>query len=170
MSLIGERVRTLTIRMAVRSFGMAIALFESNFLDRLVRVRQQGTALLTGRRRPPVDAVQPEPPPSRPAPPREKPRLKSDQSSGSVPVVFIHQQNSAHLKYSLAQAKASNPRSTVFLLGDDSNSQHPCVEHHHFRDYLPEPRNSRMSTSITVRIHRISSDCAFSGGSSSGIF
>jgi hypothetical protein len=136
VSLIGERVRTLTIRMAVRSFGMAIALFESNFLDRLVRVRQQGTALLAGRRRPPVDAVQPEPPPSpRPAP-GEKPRLRSDQSSGSVPVVFIHQQNSAHLKYSLAQAKASNPRSTVFLLGDDSNSQHPCVEHHQFSEYL----------------------------------
>ena len=135
MSVLGERLKTLTTRMGVRTFGMAVALLESNFIENLVRLRQNGRALLAGPSGSAVGAIQPAVSSSHPAP-LERSRLRSDQSSGSVPVVFIHQQNSEHLKYSLAQAKASNPRSTVFLLGDDSNSQHPCVEHHHFRDYF----------------------------------
>lgn len=136
MSVLGERVRTLTIRVGVQAFAIAIALFESNFLSRLARMRALGRSLLASRQQR-NSAVAPTPSP-RPEPVHEAaaPRVRSAPSDGSVPIVFIHQQNSEHLKYSLAQAKASNPRSTVFLLGDDSNSQHPCAEHHQFKDYF----------------------------------
>ena len=79
MSVLGERVKSLTTRMGVRTFGMAIALFESNFLESLVRLRHKGRALLAAPSGPAVGAVQPGVPPSRPAQ-REKPRLRSDQS------------------------------------------------------------------------------------------
>jgi hypothetical protein len=138
MSVLGERVRTLTIRIGVQTFGIAIALFESNFLDRLARMRQMGRALLAAVRQRTDSAVHSMAPQRQEAQHETtvKPRVRSARSDGSVPIVFIHQQNSEHLKYSLAQAKASNPRSTVFLLGDDSNSQHPCAEHHQFSDYF----------------------------------
>ena len=61
-------------------------------------------------------------------------------SSGStgrpLPIVFIHRSNSEHLQYSLAQAKHSNPDSTVFLLGDASNNVYDFVDHRDLRDYF----------------------------------
>ena len=56
----------------------------------------------------------------------------------ALPIVFIHQTNSDYLKYSLRQAKASNPRSTVYLLGDATNATHDCVEHRQLADYSKE--------------------------------
>ena len=133
MSVLGERVKSLTTRM-----GCARLAWPSRCSNRTSSRAWFAYGTKAGRcsrRRAGQQSVRSSRGTTVPAA-REKPRLRSDQSSGSVPVVFIHQQNSDHLKYSLAQAKASNPRSTVFLLGDDSNSQHPCVEHHHFRDYF----------------------------------
>jgi hypothetical protein len=56
----------------------------------------------------------------------------------SLPIIFIHQSNSEHLKYSLAQAQRSNPSSTIFLLGDSSNDVYEFVEHHSMLDYFSE--------------------------------
>jgi len=118
---------------------MAIALFEGAFLNRLFRMRHKGTALLAVRRRPagagvPEVAQQRQKGVQRETVATSQPG--STESRASVPIVFIHQQNSEHLAYSLAQAKASNPNSSVILLGDDSNTEHPCAEHHQFRDYF----------------------------------
>ena len=56
----------------------------------------------------------------------------------SLPIIFIHQSNSDHLKYSLAQAQRSNPSSTIFLLGDSSNDAYEFVEHRSMFDYFSE--------------------------------
>jgi hypothetical protein len=53
-----------------------------------------------------------------------------------LPIVFVHRSNSEHLQYSLAQAKHSNPDSTVFLLGDASNDVYDFVDHRDLRDYF----------------------------------
>ena len=56
--------------------------------------------------------------------PRSRNNLRVDTAT-SVPqrsIVFIHYNNADYLKYSLAQAKVSNPDSTVYLLGDSSNN------------------------------------------------
>src|SRR5262249_10071626 len=61
---------------------------------------------------------------------------KAQVAISSMPIVFIHQSNSEHLKYSLAQAHASNPRSTIILLGDSSNDVYDFVEHLPFVEYF----------------------------------
>ena len=46
---------------------------------------------------------------------------KHDDSTTSLPIIFIHYNNSDYLKYSLGQARKSNPGSTIYFLGDQSN-------------------------------------------------
>jgi hypothetical protein len=53
-----------------------------------------------------------------------------------LPIVFLHQSNSDYLQYSLGQAKSTNPHSTVYLLGDQTNDAYDFVQHHHMRDYF----------------------------------
>jgi hypothetical protein len=53
-----------------------------------------------------------------------------------IPIVFIHKSNSDYLKYSFGQARASNPNSSIFLLGDASNNKYDCVEHRSIVDYF----------------------------------
>jgi hypothetical protein len=54
----------------------------------------------------------------------------------SLPIIFIHQSNSEHLKYSLAQARQSNSNSSIFLLGDSSNNAYEFVQHQFIADYF----------------------------------
>jgi hypothetical protein len=61
-----------------------------------------------------------------------------DTVTPKLPIVFIHSSNSDYLKYSLAQAKASNPGSTIYLLGDFSNDCYDFVEHHLVSEYSEE--------------------------------
>jgi len=58
----------------------------------------------------------------------------------ALPIVFIHRSNSDYLRYSLAQARASNPRSTIYLLGDESNRGHEGIEHRSIDAYFDEAR------------------------------
>jgi hypothetical protein len=51
-----------------------------------------------------------------------------------LPIVFIHYGGKEYLRYSLQQATRSNPTSTVYLLGDDSNRGHGRVSHHLIAD------------------------------------
>jgi len=53
-----------------------------------------------------------------------------------LPVVFVHFSNSDYLKYSLSQARHSNPESTIYLIGNDSNDCYNFVEHHSFSNYF----------------------------------
>ena len=65
--------------------------------------------------------------------------LKSEEQHvvlSHLPIVFMHYGNSDYLKYSLRQAKNSNPGSTVYLLGDSLNDCYEGIEHHPFMDYF----------------------------------
>jgi hypothetical protein len=62
--------------------------------------------------------------------------MKTKQDTAKLAIIFMHYTNSFYLKYSLAQAKLSNPESTVYLLGDTSNNCYSFVEHHNFSDYF----------------------------------
>ncbi len=53
-----------------------------------------------------------------------------------LPIILIHLSNSDYLKYSLGQAKLSNPGSKICLIGDDSNDCYDFVEHHALSDYF----------------------------------
>src|SRR5262249_35737186 len=65
-----------------------------------------------------------------------RPQKKVHVATSSLPIVFIHASNSDHLKYSLAQAHASNPQSTVILVGDSSNDVYDFVEHRPMMEYF----------------------------------
>jgi hypothetical protein len=68
-----------------------------------------------------------------------KPIIKTPPSSKpSLPIIFIHWSNSDYLKYSFAQARRSNPGSTIYLLSDFSDPTHNCVEYHSLFDYFHE--------------------------------
>jgi hypothetical protein len=63
-----------------------------------------------------------------------------DRGEAALPIVFIHRSNSDYLRYSLAQARASNPASTIYLLGDESNRGHEGIEHRSIDAYFDEAR------------------------------
>lgn len=48
-----------------------------------------------------------------------------------LPIILIHKGNIDYLKYSLLQAKASNPNSRVILLGDKANSHFKKIVEHY---------------------------------------
>ncbi len=54
----------------------------------------------------------------------------------SLPIVFIHASNSSYLRYSLLQAKTTNPQSDIFLIGDQSNNCYKFVQHKFLSNYL----------------------------------
>ncbi len=69
---------------------------------------------------------------------REDMKIDQECSHSKLPVFFLHYGNSDYLRYTLAQAKTSNPESTIYLLGDLSNNCYDFVEHHAFSDYFEE--------------------------------
>jgi hypothetical protein len=133
---VGERVNRVTTRLAVLTFGISLGIFESELLRRLARLRGKGRAPLAPRAGDGGPVVRPAEAHSQTALPRGTAATPASTSRASVPIVFLHQNNSEHLAHSLAQAKRSNPDSTVFLLGDDSNNQYAGVKHYQLRDYF----------------------------------
>jgi hypothetical protein len=65
-------------------------------------------------------------------PPRSRKKLSDVEA---IPIIFLHRSNSEYLKYTFAQAKATNPKSDIVLLGDETNNQYPFVEHYFIEDY-----------------------------------
>lgn len=59
-------------------------------------------------------------------------------SIDNIPVVFVHYGDAEYLKYTLAQAKTSNPASIVYLIGDTTNDNYEFIEHHFIDDYTSE--------------------------------
>jgi glycosyltransferase involved in cell wall biosynthesis/ADP-heptose:LPS heptosyltransferase/tetratricopeptide (TPR) repeat protein/ubiquinone/menaquinone biosynthesis C-methylase UbiE len=53
----------------------------------------------------------------------------------NIPIVFIHGGDSDCLKYTLAQARLSNPQSKIYLIGDQANDKYDFVEHHDYTKY-----------------------------------
>jgi hypothetical protein len=56
------------------------------------------------------------------------------------PIILIHRGDSFYLAHTIAQARSSNPKSRLILLGDRSNSFYLGVEHHRYEDYFEEAR------------------------------
>jgi hypothetical protein len=67
---------------------------------------------------------------------KETLEVKQASSISKLPIIFIHYSNSDYLKYSLGQAKHSNPESAIYLIGDSSNNCYDSVEHHSFSNYF----------------------------------
>jgi len=51
----------------------------------------------------------------------------------SIPIIFIHKNNSEHLKYSFTQAQKNDNQ--VIVLGDESNSVYPWIKHYPIHEY-----------------------------------
>jgi hypothetical protein len=75
--------------------------------------------------------------------PRGAPILASvmqTQSRGTpmsgLPIVFMHQGDSAYLQYTLGQARRSSPSSPIYLLGDERNAHYSGVSHHSYRSFF----------------------------------
>jgi hypothetical protein len=56
----------------------------------------------------------------------------------SLPIIFIHKGYSDYMKYSLRQAKYSNPDSKIILLGDASNNKFDFVTHVNMKNYFDQ--------------------------------
>jgi hypothetical protein len=67
---------------------------------------------------------------------KESLKVIDDPSMSKLPIIFLHYSNSDYLKYTLGQAKHSNPESTIYLIGDFTNDCYDFVEHHYFSDYF----------------------------------
>ena len=77
-----------------------------------------------------------------------------------LPVIFVHFSNSDYLKYSLSQAKHSNPGSTIYLIGDDTNNCYDFVEHHFFLDYFQGAKDfSKIYQHFNITPYRYETFC-----------
>jgi hypothetical protein len=56
----------------------------------------------------------------------------------SIPIVTIHLADREHLGWVLAQAKHSNPKSNIFLIGDPSSNHYRFIEHEDIGNYFQE--------------------------------
>jgi len=61
--------------------------------------------------------------------------------AASVAIVFIHSGDSDYLCYSLAQARRSNPKSAVYLIGDEATAgKYAVAEHIPYRGYVEDAK------------------------------
>jgi len=60
------------------------------------------------------------------------------QTQAGIPMLFVHQQDSPYLSFTLAQAQHANPQSPIHLIGDEHN-QHYTQVFHHLIDRLKDP-------------------------------
>jgi len=58
-----------------------------------------------------------------------------------LPIIFLHFTYNDYLKLSLCQAKHSNPKSMIYLIGNDTNNCYDFIEHHSFLDYFQGARD-----------------------------
>lgn len=64
-----------------------------------------------------------------------EPSAKIPEGAESIPIVFVHLGDGEHLKYAIAQAHASNPKSKIYLIGDEANDKYDFVEHIDYTQY-----------------------------------
>ncbi|HPO49321.1 MAG TPA: hypothetical protein PLO89_03260 [Spirochaetota bacterium] len=56
-------------------------------------------------------------------------------------IFFIHKSNSDYLKYVLNQARYSNPKVKIYLIGDESNNKYNFLTHANISDYFESSEN-----------------------------
>jgi len=136
--------RVVVFNLAVLKFRVSLALQKSRFARSVRRLAQRGKDYAWAAAKHPDQiprklagkfghsnrAPSPRPVVARV---RVKPRVVATRW---LPIVFVHQSNSDYLKYAFAQAHQSNPNSTIYLLGDASNTGYEFVEHHSMFDYF----------------------------------
>jgi hypothetical protein len=133
-----NRLKGSLNRFALLSFRISLATYD--FANKIYTPALTSEPLSRGRRRHPTIT-------DSDSAPRD---LKETTGSNSVvsrrpptsflPIIFLHKSNSDYLPYSLGQAKSSNPHSTVYLLGDQTNAVYDFAQHYHMRDYFEGAR------------------------------
>lgn len=73
----------------------------------------------------------------------------------SLPIVVIHKHDSHYLPYCLAQAKSSNPKSDIVLIGDKNNNHYKFINHRNMYEYFNEAKEfgkiyKHLSTNMPV--------------------
>lgn len=73
----------------------------------------------------------------------------------SIPIVVIHKHDSYYLPYCLAQAKTSNPKSDIVLIGDQNNNHYKFIKHENISVYFKEAQEfskiyKHLNTNIAV--------------------
>jgi len=132
MFSLGTRFRALSTRIGVYTFSFSLRLIESELVRVLSRAKDRMADGSKALKPVPLNEGSPE---KAGLPTSGIEKVNASEARG-LPIIFIHQNNSGHLKYSFAQAKASNPQSTVFVLGDDSNRDYPDIRHHSLDRYF----------------------------------
>jgi hypothetical protein len=64
--------------------------------------------------------------------------LREQRGGDGLPIVFMHRGNSDYLLHTFSQARLSNPRSPIYLLGDSTNDAYPWVTHEPFTNYYKQ--------------------------------
>lgn len=59
----------------------------------------------------------------------------------AIPIIFVHLNNQLFLLNVLLEAKKSNPKSKIYLIGDETNSHYDFVKHVHYKDLIDEDYN-----------------------------
>ena len=136
--------RAAVFNLSLLKFRISLALQNSGFARSVKKLGQRGKGYAWAAARHPqqvprqlVARFRRSNPILRPQPSLAQIRIKARVvATRWLPIIFVHQSNSDYLKYALAQAHQSNPNSTIYLLGDASNTGYEFVEHHSMFDYF----------------------------------
>src|SRR5690349_3780075 len=136
--------RAAVFNLSLLKFRISLALQNSGFARSVKKLGQRGKGYAWAAARHPqqvprqlVARFRRSNPILRPQPSLAQIRIKARVvATRWLPIIFVHQSNSDYLKYAFAQAHQSNPNSTIYLLGDASNTGYEFVEHHSMFDYF----------------------------------
>ncbi len=117
-----RRLRIITTKLAVLTFRISCALFESDFAGALSRLGQTLRTKLSAAGRKAKGTTATPTIIEASASATQSRKSSGPNTAPTMPIMFIHKGNKEHLKYALAQARQSNPDSRIFLLGDASNN------------------------------------------------
>jgi len=111
-----------TARLDAAAIGAQIAWSGVNLPGAPRRIRREAIGVLRtlkGQQRPAAQATHPE----------------EVRRTNKLPIIFIHRGNSDYLRYSLGQARRSNPDTPIYLLGNESNDRYAEVTHLPYRQF-----------------------------------
>lgn len=114
-----------------------ITLLGSTFYDRYRRVRDVAARLPRGLAR----RLRPTAAPTHRTTTRPAAAMLPGSAQGGatpahgLPIVLMHRGNSDYLRYTIGQARRSNPTSPIYLLGDQQNDQYPEAIHLPYRTF-----------------------------------
>lgn len=59
-------------------------------------------------------------------------------NSVSIPIIIMHKGDSFYLSHTIAQARASNPNSIIYLIGDAGSAYYSGITHINYKNYFDE--------------------------------